>query len=61
MRKLLPGKDNTDSSKEFEEAFLAEFTNKEEIDRMRTAWKHIDAGYADHIRTHFPEINLNQL
>ncbi len=47
--------------KEFEEAFLAEFTNKEEINRMKTAWKHIDAGYADHIRTHFPEINLNQL
>jgi len=47
--------------KEFEEAFLAQFTNKEEIERMKTAWKHIDAGYADHIRTHFPEINLNQL
>jgi hypothetical protein len=28
---------------------------------MRDAWKHIDAGYAEHIRKKFPEINLNQL
>ena len=49
--------------KEFEEAFLAQFNNskKDEIKRMRTAWQHIDAGYAEHIRSNFPEINLNQL
>ncbi len=47
--------------KEFEEAFLSQFNNTEEISRMKTAWKHIDAGYAEHIRSHFPEINLNQL
>lgn len=47
--------------KEFEEAFLGCFDNKEEIERMRVAWKNIDNGYAEHIKTHFPEINLNQL
>lgn len=47
--------------KEFEEAFLAEFDNPEEINRMKKAWQDIDQGYAEHIRTHFPEINLNQL
>ena len=47
--------------KEFEEAFLAQFSDIDEIKRMKTAWKHIDAGYAEHIRTHFPEINLSQL
>jgi aminoglycoside phosphotransferase (APT) family kinase protein len=48
--------------KEFEEAFLAQFAGDEkEIERMREAWNHIDNGYAEHIRTHFPEINLNQL
>ena len=48
--------------KEFEKTFLAQFQNNEkEIERMKTAWKNIDAGYAEHIRTHFPEINLNQL
>ncbi len=48
---------------EFEEAFLAQFADSEaeEVARMRTAWKHIDAGYATHIRECFPEINLNQL
>lgn len=47
---------------EFEDVFLAQFDNdRDEVDRMRTAWKHIDAGYAGHIRAHFPEINLNQL
>ena len=47
--------------KEFEEAFLTYFDDTDEILRMREAWKHIDNGYAEHIRTHFPEINLNQL
>ena len=47
--------------KEFEEAFLAYFENEAEISRMRDAWKHIDNGYAEHIRKCFPEINLNQL
>ena len=48
--------------KEFEEAFLAQFAGDEkEIERMREAWNHIDNGYAEHIRAHFPEINLNQL
>ena len=50
--------------KEFEEAFLDEFQgdkNKQEIARMKDTWKNIDAGYAEHIRTHFPEINLVQL
>ena len=46
---------------EFEEAFLGYFDNKEEISRMKEAWKNIDNGYAEHIRAHFPEINLNQL
>ena len=47
--------------KEFEEAFLGQFVDSGEIKRMRTAWKHIDNGYAEHIRANFPEINLNQL
>ncbi|MBQ5812039.1 aminoglycoside phosphotransferase family protein [Candidatus Saccharibacteria bacterium] len=47
--------------KEFEDAFLSYFDNPSEISRMKQAWQHIDAGYANHIRTHFPEINLNQL
>lgn len=46
---------------EFEEAFLAACAHTDEVDRMKTAWQHIDAGYASHIRSHFPEINLNQL
>ena len=50
---------------EFEDAFLAQFSdnseNTKEITRMKTAWQHIDRGYADHIKSHFPEINLNQL
>lgn len=46
---------------EFEEIFLSQFDKNDEIERMRVAWKHIDAGYAEHIRTNFPEINLNQL
>ena len=47
--------------KEFEEAFLAQFDDLNYVDRMKLAWKNIDNGYAEHIRTHFPEINLNQL
>ena len=47
--------------KEFEEAFLAQFADTSDIDRMKEAWKNIDAGYADHIRTNFPEINLPEL
>ena len=47
--------------KEFEQAFLSYFDNTDEINRMKIAWQNIDAGYADHIRTNFPEINLNQL
>ena len=47
--------------KEFEKEFLAQFVDTSEVDRMKTAWKHIDAGYAEHIRTNFPEITLNQL
>ena len=46
---------------EFEEAFLSQFENSKEINRMKKAWKHIDNGYAEHIRANFPEINLNQL
>lgn len=46
---------------EFEKVFLAQFTDMDEVDRMKQAWKHIDAGYAEHIRNNFPEINLNQL
>ena len=46
---------------EFEETFLSQFDNSEEINRMKIAWKNIDNGYAEHIRAHFPEINLNQL
>lgn len=47
--------------KEFEEAFLEYFDNIPEIERMKEAWHNIDSGYAEHIRTNFPEINLNQL
>ena len=47
--------------KEFEESFLSYFDDAEEIARMKKAWKDIDNGYAEHIRTNFPEINLNQL
>lgn len=46
---------------EFTEAFLSQFENAEEILRMKEAWQNIDNGYAEHIRLHFPEINLNQL
>ena len=46
---------------EFEKAFLAQFVDTSKVKRMKAAWKHIDAGYAEHIRTNFPEINLNQL
>ena len=51
----------TQSPEEFEKIFLGQFADKAEIERMRKAWGHIDAGYAKHIRTNFPEINLNQL
>ena len=47
--------------KEFEEVFLAQFENMEEIAKMKKVWQDIDNGYAEHIRLHFPEINLNQL
>ncbi|MBR3236425.1 aminoglycoside phosphotransferase family protein [Candidatus Saccharibacteria bacterium] len=46
---------------EFEKEFLSYFDDTKEITRMKKAWKDIDNGYAEHIRTHFPEINLNQL
>ena len=46
---------------EFKDTFLSQFKNEKEIDRMKIAWQNIDNGYAEHIRTHFPEINLNQL
>lgn len=46
---------------EFEQTLLSCFDNKAEIRRMRTAWQHIDNGYAEHIRRNFPEITLNQL
>lgn len=48
---------------EFQEKFLRQFDKSDtnEISRMKEAWQHIDNGYAEHIRTHFPEINLNQL
>ncbi|MBR3052450.1 aminoglycoside phosphotransferase family protein [Candidatus Saccharibacteria bacterium] len=46
---------------DFQQEFLKHFDNTAEIARMKNVWQHIDNGYADHIRTHFPEINLNQL
>lgn len=47
---------------EFEKSFLSYFDeDSEQIARMKLAWKNIDNGYAEHIRAHFPEINLNQL
>lgn len=46
---------------EFESVFLSQFSDTSEISRMKKAWQNIDAGYAHHIRTNFPEINLNQL
>ena len=52
--------------KEFESVFLEQFDSdgdeaRAEVRRMKDAWKHIDNGYAEHIKAHFPEINLNQL
>lgn len=47
--------------KEFKETLLSCFDDKDEIKRMKTAWQHVDNGYAEHIRTNFPEITLNQL
>ena len=46
---------------EFESTFLSQFADTAEVSRMKKAWQNIDAGYANHIRTNFPEINLNQL
>ena len=46
---------------EFTATLLKQFDNPAEIKRMKQAWQHIDNGYAEHIRTNFPEINLNQL
>lgn len=46
---------------EFIKTLLSQFDNPTEISRMKKAWQNIDNGYAEHIRTHFPEINLNQL
>ena len=46
---------------EFTDTLIQQFDNPDEIQRMKQAWQHIDAGYAHHIRTNFPEINLNQL
>jgi len=46
---------------EFTTAFLSQFNNQSEILKMKEAWQNIDNGYAEHIRSHFPEINLNQL
>ncbi len=46
---------------EFEKEFLAQFSDNSEVARMKDAWKNIDNGYAEHIRTNFPEITLNQL
>ena len=43
---------------EFEEVLLNEFSDQKEIRRMKEAWQHIDAGYANHIKKHFPEISL---
>lgn len=43
---------------DFENIILHEFNNSTEISRMKTAWKNIDTGYANHIKTHFPEITL---
>ena len=47
--------------KEFEDEFLAQFSDNSQVDRMKSAWKNIDAGYAEHIRTNFPEISLPDL
>ena len=46
---------------EFTDTLIQQFDNPDEIHRMTKAWQHIDAGYANHIRANFPEINLNQL
>ncbi len=48
---------------EFTETLLSCFAEEDqpEIKRMKQAWQDIDNGYAQHIRAHFPEINLNQL
>ena len=43
---------------EFKQAFLNEFNDQTEIGKMKDIWHDIDAGYADHIKTNFPEITL---
>lgn len=46
---------------DFEKTFLSEFKDTKEVPRMKKAWQDIDAGYAEHIRSHFPEITLPSL
>jgi aminoglycoside phosphotransferase (APT) family kinase protein len=48
------------SPENFETSLKSNFNKSQlkTIERMQQAWQHIDAGYADHIRTHFPEIDL---
>lgn len=46
---------------EFETVLLNEFKDKQQINEMKYIWQRIDAGYADHIRSHFPEITLPEL
>ena len=46
---------------DFQQEFLKYFDDTTEINHMKDVWHHIDNGYAEHIKTHFPEINLNQL
>ncbi len=45
----------------FEKTMLKEFNDQTQINQMKNIWHRIDAGYADHIRTHFPEITLPTL
>ena len=50
--------------REFESDFLARVattSDTSKVPRMKDAWHHLDAGYSDHIRTHFPEISLPEL
>lgn len=43
---------------EFKNILLEQFDNNQEIIKMQQAWEDIDKGYANHIKTHFPEITL---
>ena len=68
MRKLAQDHAENKEQKSVANALMNKITGKkidvenlDEVSRMKEAWQNIDNGYAEHIRSYFPEINLNQL